>query len=207
VWEGPHPRDDAEAGRQYDELFDRYHETDDLVPPTERIRAFVEAAIARWPEAGGREGQSPWGHQPVIEMASGPMFYATLSWGPGPGMAEPMAQLAADHGLVLYDPQTELVLAGLARSRPARAWRMRNHQGRTWPRPGEETVRAALQSLARDGFLVIEDATDPEADFAQVAMQPNGVYQVEHRRSGTLHVTQTVSAERAGDVLVRFSGS
>jgi hypothetical protein len=48
VWAGDRPLDNHQAGSTYDELYERYLESDDVVvPPVPDIRAYVEALVAR----------------------------------------------------------------------------------------------------------------------------------------------------------------
>ncbi|MFE2537527.1 hypothetical protein [Streptomyces sp. NPDC059371] len=69
VWDGDRPLDEDQAGSTYDELYERYLESDDVVvPPAPRIVACVEALVARYPDdndpglvgtAGHRWGVGP----------------------------------------------------------------------------------------------------------------------------------------------------
>ncbi len=48
VWDGDRPLNDGQAGTTYDELFERYLESDDVVVPlVPRIVAYMEALVAR----------------------------------------------------------------------------------------------------------------------------------------------------------------
>ncbi|MFI0960594.1 hypothetical protein ACH4S8_04095 [Streptomyces sp. NPDC021080] len=105
VWDGDRPLDDDQAGSTYDELYERYLESDDVaVPPVPRIRAYVEALVERYPDDVAR---SVWASPPVIEEASGPMVYLLMSYSKAEEVSEYAAVLAHEHGLICFDPQGE----------------------------------------------------------------------------------------------------
>ncbi|MFE7033736.1 hypothetical protein ACFU9Y_25810 [Streptomyces sp. NPDC057621] len=88
----------------YDELYERYLESDDaVVPPTPRIAAYAEALVARCPD--GADGSVVWASPPVIEEASGPIVYLLMSYGKAEEVSGYAATLAREHGLVCFDPQ------------------------------------------------------------------------------------------------------
>lgn len=50
VWHGERPRDD-EASAVFDELYDRYFDSEDVIAePSPRIEAYVEALVERYPD-------------------------------------------------------------------------------------------------------------------------------------------------------------
>ena len=104
VWDGEQPRDE-EAGGVFDELYDRYFDSEDVIAePSPRIAAYVEALVERYPDdvAG-----SPWASPPVIGEASGPIVYLLMSYRRAEEVSGFAAALAREHGLVCYDPQGE----------------------------------------------------------------------------------------------------
>ncbi|WP_405523944.1 hypothetical protein [Streptomyces canus] len=106
VWDGDRPRDNDQAGSTYDELYERYLESDDvIVPPAPRIVAYVEALVARYPDDVDRS--VVWASPPVIEEASGPIVYLLMSYSKAEGVSEYAAVLARERGLVCFDPQAE----------------------------------------------------------------------------------------------------
>ncbi|GAA2463019.1 hypothetical protein [Streptomyces macrosporus] len=106
VWDGDRPLDDRQAGLTYDELYERYLESDDVVvPPTPHIVAYVEALVARYPDDVDRS--VVWASSPVIKEASGPIVYLLMSYGKAEEVSEYAATLAREHGLVCFDPQGE----------------------------------------------------------------------------------------------------
>ena len=106
VWDGDRPIDDRQASSRYDELYERYLESGDVVvPPALRIVAYVEALVARYPDDGDRS--VVWASTPVIEEASGPLVYLLMSYSKAEEVSEYAAELAREHGLVCFDPQGE----------------------------------------------------------------------------------------------------
>ncbi|MGW5641098.1 hypothetical protein, partial [Streptomyces sp. NPDC003832] len=106
VWDGDRPLDNRRASLTYDELYERYLESDDVVaPPAPRIVAYVEGLLARYPD--DVEGSVVWASPPVIEEASGPVVYLLISYGKAEEVSEYAAELAREHGLVCFDPQGE----------------------------------------------------------------------------------------------------
>ncbi|MFJ1642655.1 MULTISPECIES: hypothetical protein [unclassified Streptomyces] len=105
VWDGDRPTDDCQAGSTYDELYERYLESDDVVvPPAPRIMAYVQALVARYPDD---ERSVVWASPPVLDEASGPIVYLLMSYGEAEAVSEYAAALAREHGLICFDPQGE----------------------------------------------------------------------------------------------------
>ncbi|MGW0886540.1 hypothetical protein [Streptomyces sp. NPDC002671] len=106
VWDGDRPLDNRQAGSTYDELYERYLESDDVVvPPAPRIVAYVEALVARYPDDADHSVVRA--STPVIDEASGPIVYLLMSYGKAEGVSEYAAALAREHRLVCFDPQGE----------------------------------------------------------------------------------------------------
>ncbi|MER6445520.1 hypothetical protein [Streptomyces venezuelae] len=106
VWDGERPLDDHQAGSTYDELYERYLESDDVaVPPAPRIAAYVAALVERYPDDVDRS--AVWASAPVIDEASGPIVYLVMSYGKAEEVSDYAAALAREHGLVCFDPQGE----------------------------------------------------------------------------------------------------
>ncbi|MFG1848304.1 hypothetical protein [Micromonospora carbonacea] len=103
VWEGAQPSNDDEGGAVYDQLYEKYMAGEE-VAPTPGILAYAEALAERW--AVLTEGGAPgWGS--LLDDASGPMIYLTMPYGLAGELSAEAARLAAEHGLVCYDPQAE----------------------------------------------------------------------------------------------------
>ena len=115
VWEGERPADDETAAKFFVEHVVPQIEEYDLsnpVPPTPRIRAYVEALLARWPdiEVVGDElvnEDSPWSVSPLISDAIGWFVYFPIQWSRAHEASAFAAEVAKQHGLICYDPQTE----------------------------------------------------------------------------------------------------
>ncbi|MEU9858771.1 hypothetical protein [Streptomyces sp. NPDC047974] len=106
VWDGDRPVDNRQAGSMYDELYERYLESDDVVvPPAPRIVTYVEALVARYPD--DVDHSVVWASTPVIDEASGPIVYLVMSYGKADEVSEYAAELAREQGLVCFDPQGE----------------------------------------------------------------------------------------------------
>ncbi|WP_103508471.1 hypothetical protein [Streptomyces sp. SM13] len=106
VWAGDRPLDNHQAGSTYDELYECYLESDDVVvPPVPDIRAYVEALVARYPDDIDRS--VVWASPPAIDEASGPIVYLLMSYGKAEEVSEYAASLAREHGLICFDPQGE----------------------------------------------------------------------------------------------------
>ncbi|MFC9457436.1 hypothetical protein [Streptomyces sp. NPDC056983] len=105
VWDGDRPLDNHRAGSTYDELYERYLESDDVVvPPEPRITAYVQALVAQYPDD---ERSVIWASPPVLDEASGPIVYLLMSYGKAEEVSEYAAALAREHGLICFDPQGE----------------------------------------------------------------------------------------------------
>lgn len=106
VWDGDRPFDNRAASSMYDELYERYLKSDDVVvPPAPRIVAYVEALVARYPD--DVDHSVVWASPPVIDEASGPIVYLLMSYSKAEEVSEYAAALAREHGLVCFDPQGE----------------------------------------------------------------------------------------------------
>jgi hypothetical protein len=104
VWDGELPRGD-EAGAVFDELYERYLDSEDVIAElSPRIAAYVEALVERYPD---NSADSPWASPPVFDEASGPIVYLTMSYSMAEEVSEYAAALAREHGLVCFDPQGE----------------------------------------------------------------------------------------------------
>ncbi|MFJ4487385.1 hypothetical protein ACIP3D_34120 [Streptomyces longwoodensis] len=81
VWEGERPADDKLAGRIFNDLYDRYLDSETHEPASERISAYVAALLQRWCDiTEDSEETSPWSAGPLIDGARGPLMYFGMSW-------------------------------------------------------------------------------------------------------------------------------
>ena len=76
------PATDDEAAETFEELYDRYIESDSDVPPTERISEYVRALLERYPDLDELDDDavddSPWADSPLIGNARGPFIYFSM---------------------------------------------------------------------------------------------------------------------------------
>ncbi|TDC39898.1 hypothetical protein E1211_02585 [Micromonospora sp. 15K316] len=110
VWEGDRPADNAAALADFKALYERYL-GGGQIPPTPRIRAYVEALLGRWVDLTEDDGEerSPWSTGPLIKEASGPIIYFPMVFSRCEEVSAGAARIAAEHGLVCFDPQLGLL--------------------------------------------------------------------------------------------------
>ena len=79
--------------------------------PTPAIRAFVEAALARFPVPDDESGdQGPWATAPLIGEAVGDLIYFPMTFSGAEYARDVLAAIAHEQGLICYDPQLERLL-------------------------------------------------------------------------------------------------
>lgn len=103
VWVGKRPADEGEAEEQYEEVMELLEE-DDETPPSEAIVAYARALADRYPDEPGAPG-NPWRTMPILADAVGDVLTVNIDWDRAEEVASYMGRLAAEHGLVCYDPQ------------------------------------------------------------------------------------------------------
>lgn len=127
VWEGPPPESDEAAAAVYEQLMRRLEAGDTDGPPTTAIATYVDALLARWPDITSDGGDdSPWADGPLINNAFGNPIYFSMVWSAAEESSAFAAELAESHGLVCYDPQTEVLRPSSGRKQDTR---------RSWMRP------------------------------------------------------------------------
>jgi hypothetical protein len=115
VWEGPVPTSPTDASAQYGKRMDAMEAALEQPgePPraTPAIRAFVEAALSRWPALDEDSGpECPWASAPLIDEAIGDLIYFPMTFSGAEYARDVLAEIAQTHGLVCYDPQVERLL-------------------------------------------------------------------------------------------------
>ena len=108
VWVGDRPKNDAEALKTYEDLWARYENTTE--PPHPTILAYIQDLTKRYPDLTELDDEhiddSVWADGPLTGNVMGPFFYFAMTY-PGARKAYPfVAETAARHGLVCFDPQT-----------------------------------------------------------------------------------------------------
>lgn len=149
-----------------------------VVPPSAAVRDFHAALIAEFPEpaytadgsdaAGGSDGSdgwdesSPWSAGP--DVGDG-FVLMPMRWSRAAEVAPRVMALAAEHGLVCFDPQAEVVHVPPA-LRAAGALELRSCVGLPVSDPDPETVERAVRRLSADNWFVILEG--PAGRFVQV---------------------------------------
>ncbi|HSX67605.1 hypothetical protein [Nocardioides sp.] len=115
VWDGPKPASNADASAEYERRMDAMEEaldgSDEPAAPTERIKAFVEAALARFPELDDNSGpECPWASSPLEGEAVGDLIYLPMTFSGAEYARDVLAEIADSLGLVCFDPQIEQLL-------------------------------------------------------------------------------------------------
>jgi hypothetical protein len=111
VWEGEQPPDDKAASATFADLYGTYlGENSTDVEPTPAIRGYVEALLERWIDmTEDEEDISPWSAGPLINEASGPIIYFAMRYSMADEVSAQAAAMAAERGLVCFDPQLDQV--------------------------------------------------------------------------------------------------
>jgi hypothetical protein len=109
VWDGDMPARNEQAAQEYERLVEQTK--DHEVPPTLKIRRYVETLLSHWPDITevGSE-YSPWSDGPLMNDATGPLFVFGLGTSFGEGPFTYCRELARDHGLVFFDPESGKLL-------------------------------------------------------------------------------------------------
>ncbi|MFI6758291.1 hypothetical protein ACIBF5_03995 [Micromonospora sp. NPDC050417] len=106
VWEGEQPADDAAGAAAFERIYRKYIGVDEGVPPTPRIRAYVEALLDRWIDMTEDDDDvSPWSDGPLIGNASGPIVYFAMRYSMCEEVSAGAVRMAAERGLICFDPQ------------------------------------------------------------------------------------------------------
>lgn len=108
VWEGEPPTDDAAGLAELLNQQGQYHHANPRIPPSPKIRAYVEALLQVYPDlspSAGDDDLSPWSTAPLIGEANGPYVYFPMVWSRCEEVSAVAARIARNHGLNCYDPQ------------------------------------------------------------------------------------------------------
>jgi hypothetical protein len=157
VWEGQRPADDEAAGGMFEELYACYVESGVREIPTERIRAYAEALHARYPDIDEDE-RSPWSTAPLIGEAIGPFFYFPMVYSRCEEASAWAAQLAADHGLVCFDPQMGRLRPVPARIRPLSLRTIGGPKVKFRAPPEPEAIAGHVRAALQRGSYAILDS-------------------------------------------------
>lgn len=103
VWDGPTPPSDDAAAQEYERRLEQAEE-DEVPAPIPAIEAYVDDLLTKFPDDAGA---SPWAGSPLLDDAAGDLLILTLTANSARGVC---GQVAAQHGLVCFDPQTGTLL-------------------------------------------------------------------------------------------------
>ena len=79
--------------------------------PTAAIRAFLDAALSRFPELDEDSGlECPWATSPLENEAMGDLIHFPMTFSGAEYARDPLAEIARSLGLVCFDPQIERML-------------------------------------------------------------------------------------------------
>lgn len=107
VWAGDRPLTDAKAARVFHHLYDRFMTECGHVPVLPLIDQYAEALVDRWAHVESQGNMhSPWISGPHLGSASGPLLYFTVRSSRAAEVVTFAANVAAEFGLVCFDPQT-----------------------------------------------------------------------------------------------------
>jgi hypothetical protein len=110
VWEGVRPSTDAEGLAEFNRLHARSLEGGASVEPSARMKKFIAAITEKYPDIvdlpDDLVDDGVWSDGPLENNASGPYFYFGIVWSRAGEVAEFVADVAREHGLVCFDPQS-----------------------------------------------------------------------------------------------------
>jgi hypothetical protein len=111
VWEGDPPESKDAAAATFEALYDQYIQREYPTEPTPKIKEFVEALLARYPDldtlSDDDVDDSPWADSPLLGNASGPFVYFSMVTNDAAVNAWELATATAKRlGLVAFDPQS-----------------------------------------------------------------------------------------------------
>jgi len=109
VWEGARPTSDLNALQHFHRLYDNFMNDGEFVSASTQIQSFVQKLLNRWADISTEsdaDRRCPWVDRPLIRNASGPLIYFMVRKSKASEVVPYVVQLAAESGLVCFDPQT-----------------------------------------------------------------------------------------------------
>jgi hypothetical protein len=206
VWEGDRPANDVDAAREFELLYGRYIESDDLIEPTARIVAYVTALLDRYPDIDtDAGGDSPWSSGPLLSEASGPLVYFPMVWSRCDEVSAWAAHLAEEHGLNCYDPQMDQL-----RTPWGHLWRfeLTSAQGYSFRDPDPDRVRKVVTKISTDNYFAVLTRSDGwyvQVGYGGRAGTRPGWYALE-RRDGVPDEHYRAEVASIEDVIGAFVG-
>jgi hypothetical protein len=109
VWEGARPTSDLHALQHFHRLYDNFMDGGEFVSASRQIQSLVAKLLDRWADIDAEseaDKSCPWVGRPLSRNASGPLIYVTIRKSKAAEVVPYVVQLAAENGLVCFDPQT-----------------------------------------------------------------------------------------------------
>lgn len=186
IWEGDAPTGPHAATATYEELVARYLDTDDdLTAPTARIEAYAEALAAQFPDHESED--TPWSSGGPIGAGTGPILYISVGYSHADQVGPVAERLAAEHGLVFFNPQTAPAAPGRLTITTAVGTAALPE---SWPRFLSHVLREV------DDYVIVDLGQDHL--FAQ-ARNDDGTFSLEYR-DGSPQKHYQVQGADLGDV-------
>jgi hypothetical protein len=162
VWEGERPANDFAGRAEFERLYEQYMDHTRRVPPTPRIRAYVDALLARYPDLSTDDDEDgedarPWSTSPLIGEASGPVVYFPMVCSRAEDASAWAAELAAEPGLNCYDPQWNQMRTEF---REHWAFELQAERSRSFQDPDHDVIRRVLRHLNRDNYYAVLTRSD-----------------------------------------------
>ena len=108
VWEGPPQSADEETVAEFQRLYAKYMDGA-TEPPSPAIKAFIAAITSEYPDIvnlpDDRVDDGVWSDGPLINNASGPLFYFGVVGRFVEDVVPFVARVAIEQQLVCFDPQ------------------------------------------------------------------------------------------------------
>ena len=75
------------------------------------MRAVIDQCSTRWPgeDAAGKWVEAPWASWPLVRDTAPPVIEVNVQWDYASAMIPALIEIAARHGIVLFDPQTSMI--------------------------------------------------------------------------------------------------
>ncbi len=177
---------------------------DDRQPPSPDagITAFLAEITGLYPTDGDDPDQVPWSITPGITAPD--WLYLCVSWSRAQELSEVVRRVAAEHGLSVYDPQSDVVVHRAAERAPA--LRATTERGDTIDDPSEDALFMLFEDVerGRSGYLIVDALTDETGHtYAQTSRNKDGSYAVEYRAgSAERHFGTTAPDMRSAHALI-----
>ena len=206
LWGSPQPATAEKAERICHELA---AENTSSVSSDARVQGFAQELLQRFPALESLTGEeleaSPWSMTPWVTDSH---VIMTISWSRAQEVAKFVLALAAERGLVCFDPQASVVHNPPGQA-PADGLRLEFCDGGVVDRPDPAALATLLQTLSSRNWYACLEARP--GWFIQVGIGPNagnvpaGKFALEHREGAPERHYRTLVAS-LDDVVAAFEG-